>query len=798
MTSLVLFGATVAMVIALSATLVLLGRAQGDVMRLRRRDTILSTTLAGLGDICFRLVDGTPVRIHTGVSSQAWPREFGDLTGNFYAADRAAVELALAALSANGESFQRRIRNMPNGRMLQVSGQRIATVDAPLDLVWVRDVTEEAAALARLDRAAEQLTLLGETIDNLPLAVWRRDEMLAVISANKRFGAFAELPTLSETLARTARERQAAQTQTQTLRGDTEEDVPLLITETPFHGGTLGVALDRREIEIARAEVTRIVAGHQEVMEAVTTAIAIYGPDARLIFFNSAFGRLWGLDREFLASEPSLAQVMDTLRTQRSLPEYVDYRGFKAEQSALFASLAEPREDLMHLPDGRTIRAKITRHPFGGLTFVYDDVTDRLALESSYNTLMAVQSTTLDNLFEGIAVFGGDGRLKLWNPAFAAMWGLQGTDLSSRPHIAVLVEKARELYDTGSNWDETKTQMIEQVTAYTALNTRLERQDGRVLEVNAGPLPDGNMLMSYQDITDGVHVHRALQERNEALEASSRLKSEFIANVSYELRTPLNAVIGFAEILTNQYFGPLTDRQIEYSRGILHGSHRLMALIDDILDLATIEAGQMALEPLAVDVHGLLAGILSLTRDRAARLHLAIGYDCPPDIGTVRVDEKRIRQALFNLVSNAIKFTPAGGTISLSGRRFGDWIALIVEDTGIGIPGEDQGRIFEKFERRGRRAENTGAGLGLPLVKSFVELHGGRVELASEPGKGTRITCWLPAAPVEGEATSGNTLMLPERPGSSNARNAALPLDESADTPHEPRVQPRRSLSGSV
>jgi signal transduction histidine kinase len=795
MTFLVLLAlaAVAALAVALTASLLLLWRVRHDGDRLRMRDTVFAAALASRDEACYRVVEDRAVRLGGNDSNSAWPVDLSDLIGRFEPADRNSLASALAALAATGRSFLSRVDQAPGGRVLRFSGHRTAG-KVPLDLVWVADITEEAAFHARQDRIMEQLSQLGETLDNLPFALWRRDDSLTVIGGNRRYADFADLAVLSDPLARAARDRRTQQSRPGIVRVGVGDMLPVLVTEMPFHGGTLGFAFDRREIEAARAEITRVVAGHQEVMESVTTAIAIYGPDTKLIFFNSAFGKLWSLDREFLASEPNLAQVLDTMRTQRALPEYVDYRAFKSEQSALFSILAEPREDLVHLPDGRTVRTKIARHPFGGLTFIYDDVTDRLALESSYNTLMAVQSTTLDNLFEGIAVFGGDGRLKLWNPAFAAMWGLQAPDLASRPHIAVLVDKARDLYDTGNDWPQTKAALIEQVTAYAALNSRLERQDGRVLELNAVPLPDGNMLMSYLDITDGVHVQRALQERNEALEASSRLKSEFIANVSYELRTPLNAVIGFAEILSNQYFGPLSERQLEYSRGILHGSHRLMALIDDILDLATIEAGQMALEPQVVDVHGLLAGILVLTRERATRLHLTLNYDCPPDIGTVRVDEKRVRQALFNLVSNAIKFTPAGGAVSLSGRRFGDWIALIVEDTGIGIPLEDQGRIFEKFERRGRRTENTGAGLGLPLVKSFIELHGGRVELASEPGKGTRITCWLPAA---AEAAIGG-LMPPERLASSNARNAALPQDAPMGRPHGPRVLPRRTLSGSA
>jgi len=225
------------------------------------------------------------------------------------------------------------------------------------------------------------------------------------------------------------------------------------------------------------------------------------------------------------------------------------------------------------------------------------------------------------------------------------------------------------------------------------------------------------------------------------------LKSEFIANVSYELRTPLNAIIGFAEILANQYFGTLSPRQLDYSRGILDSSHRLMSLINDILDLATIEAGYMALETGRVDVRAMLQAVITLTRERARNRDLTLTLRCPKDIGTIEADERRLKQALFNLISNAVKFTPAGGSIRLEARRDDNDLIFSVSDTGVGIPTVDQERIFEKFERGNPQARESGAGLGLSLVKSLIELHGGSVSIQSTPGSGTTILCRLPAAP---------------------------------------------------
>ncbi len=316
--------------------------------------------------------------------------------------------------------------------------------------------------------------------------------------------------------------------------------------------------------------------------------------------------------------------------------------------------------------------------------------------------------------------------------------------MQGEPHVSEIVEKTRPFFDHGGDWAELKNRIISRVTANLLSSGQLERQDGSTLQVATVPLPDGNVLLSYLDVTNSTRVQRALRERNEALETAGRLKSEFIANVSYELRTPLNAIIGFAEILTNQYFGELNPRQLDYSRGILDSSHRLLTLINDILDLATIEAGYMMLETEHIDIHSLMASVLALTRERARKQNLNLEFDCPPDLGTLTADERRLKQALFNLISNAIKFTPPGGTIRLEAHREGDEIALIVADNGSGIPSDQQARVFEKFERGNPQARQSGAGLGLSLVKSFVELHGGRVEMKSESGTGTTVTLYLP------------------------------------------------------
>ncbi len=731
--------------------------------------------------------------------------EFEDIERALQPADAAELRLDFARLRADGAGFTRTVQTADGVRSLEMIGRRGARNghDGPLDVLWARDVTE--AERERLRVLGEQATLAASRdgacamLDALPVPVWSRhaDRGLAWANAAYCRAANADLATVLEqqwelaadaigeggrALSRRAAASGEPQTETHHLVVAGERRL-LRITETPLPAESVedrrlvGYALDLTAVEELQLERQRIVDAHAEVLEQLKSAIAIFGVDKRLIFFNSAYVQLWGFDEHWLDTRPTLGEILEDLRERRRLPEVPDFPAFKQGQFDQFTSLLQQQEDLMHLSDGTTLRAVITPHPLGGLMYVLEDVTSALALESSYNTLMAVQRETLDNLAEGIAVFGGDGRLRLSNPPFAALWQLGPEDLAGQPHVTELIARTKRFFDAETEWPERREMMLSGALDRQGRRARFRRKDGAVIEYSAVPLPDGNVLNSFLDVTDSAQVEQALRATNEALETADRLKSEFIANVSYQLRTPLNAIMGFAEILNNQYFGPLTDRQIEYTQSIIDASQRLLALINDILDLATIEAGYMALERKQVDVHELLSSVYELTREWAAKQNLQVTIESAPEAGRIDADERRLKQALYNLVSNAIKFTLPGGTIVLRSERREEDIALIVQDTGIGIPAADRDRVFGRFERAHPQLRLSGVGLGLALVKSFIEMHGGRVDMQSETGRGTTVTCLLPCEPTDPRTAGTPRPMIArtdgEMPGSATIARAA-------------------------
>ncbi|MTJ84384.1 MAG: PAS domain-containing protein [Telmatospirillum sp.] len=713
---------------------------------------------------------------------------FADILDIFGSEAATTLATAVDALHRHGTGFELELPLRDGSRRILALGSRAANAQgtALADVLWMRDVTEgatevETLSYQRRDLVAER-DRLRALLDALPRPVWMRDGDLSLTYCNQAYARAVDAPSAEEAVAAgtelvpaaALREARALAARARASGLPRSEPFHLVIegsrrlvdlTEAPFQTDegllTAGIAVDQTKQEELQAEIARHVAAQSEVLENLGTAIAIFSADTRLSFYNTAYSLLWRLDPDWLATQPTYASLLDVLRENRRLPEVAAYRAFKEEEMRRFTSLLEAREDLLHLPDERTLRRVVSAHPFGGLLFTYEDVTDALALERSHRTSLAVHRETLENLHEGIAVFSSDGRLRLSNPAYGRIWNLSPDELDTEPHISELVERFQQHFATAVDWTPVRSWMLAQTTDRAPRHGRLERSDGAILDYASVPLPDGAVLTTWLDVSDSIRVERALRDRNDALAAANRLKSEFIANVSAEVRTPLTTILGFSEILSQGYFGSLNPRQKEYASGIHDAGNHLLQVLSDILDLATIEAGQMTLSLNAIDIHAMLTGVLRLTRERLREKQVLLNFDCPLDIGWMVADERRVRQVLFNLLSNAVKFTPAHGQITLAAMRSDagngeEEVLFTVADTGRGMSDAQQQVVFGSFVRgatdsasplaeNGNGGPPTGAGLGLALVKNFVELHAGWVELHSVPEEGTTFIVHLPA-----------------------------------------------------
>jgi signal transduction histidine kinase len=274
---------------------------------------------------------------------------------------------------------------------------------------------------------------------------------------------------------------------------------------------------------------------------------------------------------------------------------------------------------------------------------------------------------------------------------------------------------------------------------------RVALKNGRHFEFAAVPLPDGNALFTMLDISDSRRIEAALRDRNEALEDADRVKTAFVANMSYELRTPLTSIGGFAEMLAGGYAGELAPAADEYVRAILDSVARLSTLIDHVLDLTQSEAGGLPLERKSVDVRRVAREAAKAVESAAAEKSIEFAVDLEKSLGTMHGDARRIRQVLDNLLANAVRFTPPGGRILLRGEGFEETVKIVISDNGPGMTAKEQGRAFDRFSRStGEGERGASLGLGLPLARQFVEAHGGSLALVSEPGQGTAVTVELP------------------------------------------------------
>ncbi|MEM8985712.1 MAG: PAS-domain containing protein [Pseudomonadota bacterium] len=703
----------------------------------------------------------------------------------------------VAALRRNGVAFSGGIVTS-EGRTIEADG-RAAGGQAAL---WLVDPAarsaDESGVLGHVRERAADLHGALSLLDRAPFPAWRRGADLKLQWVNAAYADMVEAASPAETiskqieldagvpsLAKTAQSSRAAAEERRPIvvKGDRRA---FRIVETPLHGAgeaaSGGVAIDVTDIEKTETALRRHIDAHNKTLNHIPSGVAIFGPSTDLMYYNRAFAQLWRLEDGDLRSKPSHGEILDKLREKNALPEQADYLTWKETQLSLYTDVADGAaaqsgaapDEMWPLPDGRTLKVKRERHPFGGVLVLFQDITDELHLKTRYNTLISVQNATLNNLSEGVAVFGSDGVLQLFNSAFQGLWDLSPDLLARQPHLDDIAAIVRKRIDEGGrHWNA----IAERVTSLSPDHRKpitgeeMALKDGRLYSYMSEPLPDGATLLSFLDVTDSKMREKALEERNIALEEADKIKSAFVNHVSYQLRTPLNTIIGFSEMLEHEMFGALNDKQKEYAGGILSASNQLLDLINDIIDLATIEAGKMALDVGPVDVRAALESAVTLAALKAEDTRIALRLECPKDIGVIDADERRLKQALFNLLSNAFAFTGAGGQVVLGAERKSGALRIWVSDTGRGIAAREQARAFDRFEGKGQGA---GAGLGLSLVRSFIELHGGWVDLRSTTDVGTTVTCHLPEAATMRKDPDGDA-PAPPPPASTQAPRASMP-----------------------
>ena len=691
----------------------------------------------------------------------------------------AQVDEATERLLNHGEAFSIAAVSL-RGHHLEISGRPVSGNA----VMRIRDVSGDRLELAQTREKiaqAEGVTAgLRLALESAAILAWGRDSEGCLAWCNAPYASAVEAPgdgaavdngtelfdpALRREATAAIRDAGVWKRRASAVVNGERRTFEAVEVRTAF--GSAGLAHDVTEIASLRAEMERNEDNYSRMIDRLSTAVAIFDKSKRLTFYNAAYRQIWSLEPAFLDQRPTDGEILDRLRTERQLPEQANFREWKAQLMNAYQAI-EPSETVWYLPDGRALRVVTSPNPKGGVTYLYDDATQSYALASQVNALTHVQGETLDALKEGVAVFGTDGRMKLFNPVFAEMWRIDSAKLRDRPHIDEVAGVCRSLCQDPALWDGLRAMIVGLNERRESRAARIPRNDGFTLDCAALPLPDGATLLTSLDVTASANVERALTERNQALVAAEKLRNDFVNHVSYELRTPLTNIIGFTQLLAAGGVGPLNPKQLEYAGFITNSSHALLAIIDDILDLASIDAGALELRLEIADVAEAMRAAAAGVQDRLDEAAIELRMVMTDGVGSFRADGRRVRQVLFNLLSNAINYSEPGQTVTLAAMRRGAEIVFKVSDRGRGIPAEMIDRVFDRFETFPNGSRHRGPGLGLSIVKAMVELHNGRVLIDTAPNEGTTVTCIFPIDPASLVTGDGDT------------RRAAQPKPQSA------------------
>lgn len=670
------------------------------------------------------------------------------------------------SVQRSGRPFIRQVRPRGAARTLTLRGARAPVGASSAEVViWVHDASEAQEEVERL--AAEQ-TQVREAFDALtalieaaPLPMWYRGPDLRLSMVNTAYVQAVEGADAADVVARgleliegsgqggpLAGATVARQTGRPEIRvlpatiGGARRSMQLFDVPLPG-GGVAGFAIDVEELEEARAREQRFAVAQRAMLDRLSAGVAQFGRDRSLVFCNQPFRRMFAMRSEWIADRPEFDRVLERMREANRLPEVRDFPGWKAERRDWFTRTDAATEETWHLPGGVHIRVLAQLLPDGGLLLIFEDRTEEVQLASARDTLLRVRTATFDNLFEALGVFAADGRLQLWNNRFRALWEFEEEFLSSHPRVDAVAEKIAPKLRT-PNRATLVTELVRSATSDRQQRSgRVALADGRHFAFAAVPLPDGNALFTMLDISDSRRAEQALRDRAAALEAANKVKTAFVANMSYELRTPLTSISGFAEMLHAGYAGKLTEQADQYVTAILASVSRLGVLIDEVLDLTQGER-DMPLRRELVDLAEAARAAAEAVEEAAAERNIDFAVEVDASAGQVNGDVRRIRETMEHLLRHAINATMAGGRVLLHVDGDADMARIIVSDDGGGMDEDAARHAFDRFAQptttRGVRALD----LGLPLAKQFVEAHGGQISLVSELGIGTLVKAELP------------------------------------------------------
>lgn len=543
-----------------------------------------------------------------------------------------------------------------------------------------------------------------------------------------------------------ARERARDLSRPQERRRQRANGTALDVRTAPLpDGGHVSVVTDITALWRAEEEARHRASLLETAMGSMRHGLVVYGPDRRVVAANGLASTLAGHEPGDIRPGRSLEELIAALHGAGRLGP--DPLARRLAEEALTMDRSRPHRLRRVTPEGRVLEVSSDPTPEGGFVVTHVDITALAEAEAQARSRAGILEVMLDNTRHGICLFDAAGHIVAVNALAARMCGLAPEQMAPGRHILDIRNDQVAAGEFGPP---------EQVTRFIAIRPDdpwrgperyvRRRPDGTVLEVTTDPTPDGGFVRTYSDVTEDRRVRDELERARAAAEAGSEAKSRFLATMSHELRTPLSAVIGYSEALLGQ---PDPAQVTEFADAVRQAGRQLLGLIDDILDVARAGGPNEALGRTPVDVAALAHALAEATRDMAAEAGVSLAVEAPPGLAGARMDERRLRRVLLALIGNAVKFTPAGGSVRIAARPDpAGGLVIDVADTGIGMAREDIPRAFEPFTQldSSNARRFPGSGLGLHLARMLAEAMGATLTLDSSPGSGTTATLRLPPA----------------------------------------------------
>ncbi|MBE6454043.1 MAG: hypothetical protein E7017_04070 [Alphaproteobacteria bacterium] len=456
--------------------------------------------------------------------------DFNEILKNFYKDDVKKISKYVGLLKEEGVAFEDYFLLKTSNKYIRLEGVRINGADGNIycDMIWFRDVSFATNRIKSLEKEKnsieEKFLLQQDLLDNLPFAVWLRDDNLDIAYCNKKFVEFIPGKTRDEVISshieitgtggesisrslavKTHNSKRPAKTTTGVVVKGTR--LAMEAHEVPFYAEqkldktySAGCLININELDELKRNLKQYQDAQLEILGMLGTAFAVFNQNMVLQFNNLAFEKLWKLEKDWLNSQATYGAFLDVLREKRLLPEVPDYKAFRNDELKKFNQIIEPVSDLLHLPNGKTLRRMRAPYPMGGTVFAYEDISDRLAATSAYNALISVQNEILTTMFDGILIFGANGRLSFFNDAYITLWNASKEFLQSDPTFDEVLDSQRSFFAKNENWESLKQGISANILSMTSKKMTLQRTHGGNLQLGVANLSDGALLIVYRNI----------------------------------------------------------------------------------------------------------------------------------------------------------------------------------------------------------------------------------------------------------------------------------------------------------